>query len=106
MRPLRAAIRAVLDGNAEAALFTSANQVHTLFQVVAGDSPGGAAQLRDALRRLVVASVGPICSDALREHGVPPDVQPEHPKLGPLVSELSRQANTLLANKDRPTASR
>lgn len=84
--PLRAAIDRLCDGGFDAALFTSATQVHHLFQV--------AAERRDAvaagLRRLVVASVGPICSEALVAHGVGVRFEPTHPKMGPLVGELAR----------------
>jgi uroporphyrinogen-III synthase len=50
-------------------------------------------------RRTVVGSIGPITSAALQRHGVEPDLQPEHPKIGHLVAEIARQAGALLERK-------
>ncbi|MGZ6576634.1 MAG: uroporphyrinogen-III synthase [Solirubrobacteraceae bacterium] len=43
------------------------------------------AVLARAQRVVVVASIGPVCSDALRRHGITVDLEPEHPKMGHLV---------------------
>jgi hypothetical protein len=43
---------------------------------------GLADPVLDRARRLVVvvvASIGPVCTDALRRHGLPVDLEPEHP---------------------------
>ncbi len=96
--PLRAAIHRVAAGEADAALFTSANQVANLFRVAT--EMGQAEALREALRsRTVTASIGPISTKALRTHGIEPDLQPEHPKMGHLVAALARQAAELLQRK-------
>ena len=34
-----------------------------------------------AARRLVVASIGSVCGDTLRRHGLSVDLESEHPKL-------------------------
>ena len=36
---------------------------------------------------------------ALREHGLRPEIEPEHPKLGYLVGAIAEQAPALLARK-------
>lgn len=42
--------------------------------------------VREFLRRLEEReTVGPVCSAALRRHGLPPDLEPDHPKMGHLV---------------------
>jgi len=57
--------RQVVAGEVEAALFTSSNQVDNLFLVAR--EMGQAAAVRDALGdRTVVASIGPITTEALR----------------------------------------
>jgi len=84
--PLRAAIAAILGGRVAVALFTSANQVYHLFQVAGEDAPA----LRRAFAAVVVASVGPICSEALAEHGVRVVYEPPHPKMGQLVGGIAR----------------
>jgi len=98
--PLRAAITRVVSHEVEVALFTSATQVENVFRVA--DEMGMADALREALRRsMLVASIGPITTAALQEHGVEPDLHPEHPKMGRLVADVARQAVTLLERKRR-----
>src|SRR5262249_5223823 len=98
--PLRAAITLVVSHEAEAALFTSATQVENVFRLA--DDMGQADALREALRRsMLVASIGPITTAALQEHGVEPDLHPEHPKMGRLVAEVARQAGMVLERKRR-----
>jgi uroporphyrinogen-III synthase len=93
--PLRAAIRGICDGVVDVALFTSATQVYHLFQV-AGDA---AAELRAGFQRVLIGSIGPVCSETLREHGLVPDLEPVHPKMGQLVSEVARRGKQMLAVK-------
>jgi uroporphyrinogen-III synthase len=86
--PLRRAIAAIAAGEIGAALFTSAQQVEHLLQVAAEE--GREADLRAALgRATVVGSVGPTTSETLREHGLPVDIEPEHPKMGHLVAAVA-----------------
>ncbi|HSD09430.1 MAG TPA: uroporphyrinogen-III synthase [Candidatus Binatia bacterium] len=96
LEPLRAAIADLLDGRIDVALFTSATQVEHLFRVAGKDQR---ERLRAALDRVVVASVGPICTSALAAHGVRADLEPEHPKMGPLVLAASERAVELLRGK-------
>jgi uroporphyrinogen-III synthase len=56
-------------------------------------------QFTQALTRMVVASVGPIASERLRQYGWPVDIEPSHPKMGTLVKETAEQAATLLNAK-------
>jgi uroporphyrinogen-III synthase len=43
----------------------------------------------DALHKTFIASIGPTCSETLRESGLTPNVEPSHPKMGILVREAS-----------------
>ena len=96
--PLRAAIARVAAGEVEAALFTSSNQVENLFLVAR--EMGRADAVRDALGgRTVVASIGPITTEALRAHGVEPDLHAEHPKMGHLLAAVASHAADLLRRK-------
>jgi uroporphyrinogen-III synthase len=56
-------------------------------------------QMRAALRRIVIASVGPTTSETLREHDVPVDLEPTHPKMGFLVNETAQRAREILQSK-------
>ncbi len=99
--PLQKAIQAILDGECDVALFTNAMQVSHLFQVA--EQQGVSELLRGALSRIVVASVGPTCSEALREELLEVDLEPQHPKMGPLVQEAANRSRELLERKrERP----
>jgi uroporphyrinogen-III synthase len=86
--PLRRAIAEIAGGSIGAVLFTSAQQVVHLLQVA--EEEGLEVELRMALAtRTVVGSVGPTTSERLRSCGLPVDVEPEHPKMGPLVAAVA-----------------
>jgi len=95
LEPLRAAILALCDGTADVALFTSATQVYHLFQVAGAD----AERVRAGCRRVLIASIGPVCSEALRQHGLLPDLEPAHAKMGQLVGEVAWRGRQILAVK-------
>ena len=81
----------------EVALFTSSSQLDNLFRVAA--EIGGDA-LRETLRRkTVVASIGPVTTEALQGHGIEPDLHPEHPKMGHLLAAVTERARELLQRK-------
>ena len=86
---LREFVDQLVTGAIDAVAFTTQVQVRTLFQIA--EQRGGEARLAEALNaRVVVAAVGPTCADALRSHGVEPDVEPVHPKMGHMVVALAR----------------
>ncbi len=84
--PLTRLIDALERATVDAVVFTSASQVGNLF--VVAERNARAAALRDALNATCVASVGPVCSHALRRHGVDVDIEASPPKLGPLLDAL------------------
>lgn len=85
--PLESAIRQMIDGQAGALVVTSAQQIRHVKEV-AGEKW---EILRAAIaEKVIVASVGPIATETLVEFGLRPDIEPEHPKLGPLVQALAR----------------
>jgi len=96
-RPLVHLVESIAGGEVSVALFTSATQVTNVFQVAKGI--GLEEKLREAFSRMVVASVGSVCTEALKEHGVAVDVEPEHPKMGFLVKETSEKGPELLKKK-------
>lgn len=100
LAPLHVAIERIANGEAEVALFTSGIQLTHLLQVA--EERGATARLRAGLSRLVIASVGPLMSETLVAAGLPPDVVPEHPKLGHLMVALAAQARDKLAAKRHP----
>jgi uroporphyrinogen-III synthase len=95
--PLRNLLIEVIAGTIDVLLVTNAAQVEHVMQVLEGD--GKVEPFRVALKRMVVASIGPTASERLRSHGWPMDLEPSHPKMGVLVKEASETAWQLLHGK-------
>ena len=86
--PLSALIDALDQQQIDAVAFTNAEQVRNLFAVAR--QRGRAEALKAALNRTLVASIGPVCSQALSEHGVRFGVEASPPKLGEFVAALEK----------------
>jgi uroporphyrinogen-III synthase len=95
--PLRAGLRAIAAGEVDVVLFTSAQQCNHMLQIAA--ELGIEDALRAALSSTVVASVGPIASEALRAARLRVDIEPVKPKMGPLLREVARRAPALVREK-------
>ena len=99
VEPLRGAIRDITAEKIDVLLVTSATQIHHLMQVAA--QSGSQEAVRQGLARAVVASIGPIASEALSDFGIAVDLEPVHPKMGQLVHETAEKARSLLKRKRR-----
>src|SRR5579872_4711064 len=97
--PLREGLQAIVNGRIDMVFFTTSVQVQHLLRI-AGEM-NLEQPLRRAFERIVVGSIGPITSDALRQNGLPVDFEPEHPKMGFLVSEAAQRGRDLLEQKRR-----
>jgi uroporphyrinogen-III synthase len=95
--PLRDVLSAIVQGTVRVALFTNAVQVDHAMQVAS--ESGAQESIKRALGRAVVCSVGPICSEALKDHGIPVDIEPEQHKMGSLIYEAARRSGSLLKQK-------
>ena len=95
--PLRSALDEMVAGNIDVLLVTSANQIHNLMQV-ARDA-GLEKQVGEALRHMVIASIGPISSSALASYEITSDLEPTHPRMGQLVFEVAERAKELRKRK-------
>ena len=95
--PLQKAITSIIKGEVDVVLFTNAAQVDHVLHMA--EKLGAGEQLSGALTRTVVASVGPIAADHLRELHLPVDFEPSHSKMGILVKETSERAVELLRIK-------
>jgi uroporphyrinogen-III synthase len=89
LEPLKEGIRALINGEVDAVLFTSKTQVHHVMKVA--DIIASKEKLQEALQNVMVASIGPVCSKGLQEYGIEPDFEPSRPKLGVFVKELADQ---------------
>jgi uroporphyrinogen decarboxylase len=97
--PLRRALRDLGGGRVDVAVFTNAVQVEHCLRVATEE--GIDAAVRDAMPRTLVASVGPVCSEALQREGLEVDFEPAHPKMKPIVQEMAQVARELLEAKRR-----
>jgi uroporphyrinogen-III synthase len=64
-------VETMQQGHLDAIAFTSLQQVERLFRLI------DAEVLKQALTRTLVAAIGPVVADALRGHGVEPQVVPQ-----------------------------
>lgn len=94
LSPIRHALDEIIAGRANVILITNAAQIDHVMQVLEQD--GKVEAFRAALKKLVVASIGPIASERLRRHDWPVDFEPSHPKMGILVKEVSEQISSIL----------
>jgi uroporphyrinogen-III synthase len=86
VQPLIDLLDALEQRKVDAVVFTSAVQIHNLYAVAEGAKR--ATQSIAALQRTIVASIGPVCSRALRHYGIEPTFEASPPKLGPLLDAL------------------
>jgi uroporphyrinogen-III synthase len=78
----------LIDHQYTAIAFTSQIQARHLFHLAT--EAGKEDKLRAALEEIVVASIGPTCTAALTTLGLRPRVEPERPKMGPLMSAVAQ----------------
>ena len=97
--PLESAIRQTAEGNVDAVLFTSANQVSSVLSVA--ERIGVLEQFRAAASgRTLVISIGPTCSEALVDNGFHVHAEASPPKMG----QLARAAVEALKARGTPSA--
>ena len=95
--PLRRAIRGLASNEFDVVMFTSSVQVHHLFRFA--DEMHLRESMLSGFGRMVVASIGPVTSETLREYGIAVDLEPSHPKMGFLVRETAERSARLLQHK-------
>lgn len=95
--PLRSAVSSVARGEIDVVIVTTATQAVHLFQVA--EAMGQASEVREGFRRMVVASIGPTTTEALRQQGLAADLEASHPKMGFLVREAAESSAELLRAK-------
>lgn len=101
--PLKAAVESITQGNVHVLLVASSVQIRHLFQVA--ESMATQEALREALSGVVIASIGPLTSEELHNHGLRVDVECTHPKMGILVQEAAEKSAELLRRKRRAKVS-
>lgn len=87
IEPLMEGIHKILNGEAHIALFTSKTQINHVMEVA--EKEGMYGDLKQALNKIFIASIGPVCTKGLKGHGLHVDFEPSRPKLGVFIKELS-----------------
>jgi uroporphyrinogen-III synthase len=99
LTPLRRAVLSIIRHEIDIVILTAKVQLVHLLRVGADMTLG--SSLREALGHTLLASIGPMTSEELRQHGLSIDFEPSHPKMGFLVKGLAEHCEALLHNKRR-----
>ena len=99
-RPMEQGIRDTVAGVFDVLLFTSAHQLTNV--LVVAERLGLQDAWRQSAASCLVGSVGPTATSALQSAGLRVDIEPAHPKMGPLVRETILEA----ISRTRPPSSR
>ena len=95
--PLEANLKRLVEGSIDVLLLTSAQQVDHLLLVA--DRINQGQEVLAALRRTVIASIGPTTSERLRSKDLPVDLEASPPKMGHLVRMAAQQSAELIRRK-------
>lgn len=94
---LHASIRDTIAGRFDVLLFTSAHQLDCVLEVA--ESAGAKDDWVQAAQSCVIGSIGPTASEAIREHGLPVDLEAQPTRMGQLVKAAIEMAPAILAAK-------
>ena len=98
LTPLQEAVRLISQGDVDGVVFTSQQQLQHLLEIARRENCE--SELLAALKtRVLVASIGPVTSEALRACDLSPDIEPAHSKMGHLAKALREQAQQALEKK-------
>jgi uroporphyrinogen-III synthase len=95
--PLDEAVRGTVEGRFDLLLFTSAQQLNNV--LVSAEEQGLRERWLVAANACVIGSIGPTASETLRDQGLPPDFEPEHPKMGHLVLTAAERTRDLMGRE-------
>ena len=82
-QPLEMAVERTISGDLDLLLFTSAQQIRNVLTIA--DRLDKQTQWLSAANAAFVASIGPTCSQALKDNGLTVHFESNPPKMGPLV---------------------
>src|SRR6266702_3493299 len=97
VQPLREAVLALAHGHVDVVLFMNAGQVAHLFLMA--ERMGYTESLYEGFRSTVIGSIGPSTTEGLAVYGLQPDYEPTQSKMGFLINEMAKSANSLLEQK-------
>lgn len=95
--PLQKNIESICQGKQDVLMFTSAHQAVNVLRMA--EKLGCESELRTAIDRLVVASIGPTTSEMLHHLNLPVDLEASPNKMGQLVQQTSEKCHRILKAK-------
>lgn len=96
-QPLQNAIAEIIAGHVDCMVFTSSHQITNLMHVA--KEVEQESQLRMAIQKVVIASIGPVTEAAIVKQGFSIDIIPEKHKMGHLVKAIADEAPRCIAQK-------
>ncbi len=97
LNPLKNAISGLAEKKFDIVIFTSSVQFVHAFRIAKEMDLSN--QFLGGLQHAMVASIGPTCSETLRDNGVQIDLEASHPKMGFLVREAAEKSTHLAAHE-------
>lgn len=97
VEPLQQVLKAILSQTVDVVMFTSGAQATHIVELL--NRTNDLEQFCQALNRTMVASIGTITSQRLRDFDFPVDLEPSHSKMGVLVKEASEKASEIVQHK-------
>ncbi|WP_447969978.1 uroporphyrinogen-III synthase [Nitrospira sp. M1] len=97
IEPLRRLLKNVIEGHVDAILVTNAVQIEHVMKIL--EETREVDEFRLALKNVLVASIGQITSERLKQYDLPIDLEPSHSKMGIFVKETSEHIHELLRQK-------
>ena len=92
-------VKRIAKKEVDVTMFTSANQVANMMKVADGE--GITDEVLEGLRSSVVVSIGPTTTEMLRNTNIVVDLEPDHPKMGHMVSAAASQSQSILDRKEK-----
>ena len=86
-QPLQKAIHSIIGGEIDITTFTSSHQISNLMHVAR--EIGQEEPLREAMKKVVIAAIGPVTNAAIMKQGLKPEIIPEKHKMGHLVKAIA-----------------
>ena len=97
--PMKQLAAEIVEGKIDVFVVTSAQQIRHFLDVAKREKLD--LSVRQWLKQVVIASIGPTTSEALREEGLSVDFEASPPKMGAMIKSLAEQSQRLHQKRRR-----
>jgi len=88
VEPLIRLINALKRHEIDLVAFTSASQVNNFFSLA--EQMCEENSLRENIKQTKIASIGPVCTTAIKKQGIKVDIEADPPKIGALITAINK----------------